>query len=35
MGFIDARELEALARPLEKSAYGEYLRRVLTERLYR
>ena len=35
MGFIDARELEALARPLEKSGYGEYLRRVLSERLYR
>jgi glucose-1-phosphate thymidylyltransferase len=33
MGFIDAAQLEALARPLEKSGYGEYLRRVLTERL--
>ena len=35
MGFIDARQLEALARPLEKSGYGEYLLRVLSERLYR
>ena len=34
MGFIDARQLEALARPLEKSGYGEYLRRVLSERLF-
>jgi glucose-1-phosphate thymidylyltransferase len=34
MGFIGAAELEALARPLEKSAYGQYLRRVLSERLF-
>jgi glucose-1-phosphate thymidylyltransferase len=33
MKFIDAAQLEALARPLEKSGYGEYLRRVLTDRL--
>ena len=33
MGFIDAKQLEALAAPLEKSGYGEYLRRVLTDRL--
>jgi len=33
MGFIDAAQLEALAKPLEKSSYGEYLRRVLTDRL--
>ena len=33
MGFISGTELEALAKPLEKSGYGEYLRRVLTERL--
>ncbi len=33
MGFIQASELEALAKPLEKSGYGEYLKRVLTERL--
>jgi glucose-1-phosphate thymidylyltransferase len=33
MGFIDAAQLEALARPLDKSGYGQYLRRVLTERI--
>jgi glucose-1-phosphate thymidylyltransferase len=33
MGFIDAAQLAALARPLEKSGYGEYLRRVLSDRL--
>ena len=34
MGFIDAAQLEALARPLEKSGYGDYLRRVLKERIF-
>jgi len=33
-GFIDAAQLERLARKLEKSSYGEYLMRVLTERLF-
>ena len=33
-GFIDARQLEALAHRLEKSSYGEYLLRVLSERLF-
>jgi len=33
-GFIDAAQLEALARQLESSSYGEYLRRVLSERLF-
>ena len=33
MKFIDAAQLEALAKPLEASGYGEYLRRVLTDRL--
>ncbi len=33
MKFIDAAQLEALAKPLDKSGYGEYLRRVLTDRL--
>ena len=33
MGFIDARQLAALAKPLQKSGYGEYLLRVLSERL--
>ena len=31
MGCIDAKQLEKLARPLEKSGYGEYLLRVLNE----
>jgi glucose-1-phosphate thymidylyltransferase len=34
MGFIQASDLEALAKPLEKSGYGEYLRRVLSERVF-
>jgi glucose-1-phosphate thymidylyltransferase len=34
MGFIDAAQLAALARRLEKSGYGEYLLRVLSERLF-
>jgi glucose-1-phosphate thymidylyltransferase len=34
MGFIDARQLEALAHKLEKSGYGEYLLRVLSERVF-
>jgi glucose-1-phosphate thymidylyltransferase len=34
MGFIDTRQLETLAGPLQKSGYGEYLLRVLSERLY-
>jgi len=33
-GWIDAVALEALARPLAKSGYGEYLRRVLNERVF-
>ena len=33
-GWIDAVTLEALARPLAKSGYGEYLRRVLNERVF-
>jgi len=35
MGFIDARQLEELARPLEKSSYGQYLKSVLTEWIHR
>lgn len=31
MGFIDAAQLEALARPLAKSGYGEYLLRLLRD----
>ena len=34
MGYIDARQLEALARPLEKSGYGEYLLRVLSDKVF-
>ncbi len=34
MGYIDAAQLEALAKPLEKSGYGEYLRHVLSERVF-
>ena len=34
MGFIDAAQLERLARPLLKSGYGEYLMRVLTDRVF-
>ena len=33
MGFIDAGQLEALARPLEKSSYGQYLLALLAESL--
>jgi glucose-1-phosphate thymidylyltransferase len=31
MGFIDAAQLEALALPLQKSGYGEYLLRILRD----
>ncbi len=34
MGYIDAAQLEALARPLEKSGYGRYLLSVLAERVF-
>jgi glucose-1-phosphate thymidylyltransferase len=34
MGFIDAEQLEELARPLEKSGYGDYLKRVLKDRIF-
>jgi len=33
-GYIGARQLRALARPLAKSGYGEYLLRILGEKLY-
>jgi glucose-1-phosphate thymidylyltransferase len=33
-GYISASQLEALARPLVKSGYGEYLLRVLSERVF-
>jgi glucose-1-phosphate thymidylyltransferase len=31
MGYIDAEQLTALARPLEKSGYGQYLLRMVNE----
>lgn len=33
-GWIDAAQLEALAAPLSKNAYGRYLQRVLRERVF-
>jgi len=33
-GWIDAAQLEAMAQPLAKSGYGQYLMRVLAERVY-
>ena len=35
LGFISAAKLRALAAKLAKSSYGQYLRRVLAEKLYR
>jgi glucose-1-phosphate thymidylyltransferase len=32
MGYISAAELEALAAPLAKSGYGQYLLQVLREK---
>jgi len=34
MGYIDADQLRALAKPLEKSGYGKYLLTILTERVF-
>jgi glucose-1-phosphate thymidylyltransferase len=31
MGYIDAARLEALAEPLGKTSYGQYLLRLLEE----
>jgi glucose-1-phosphate thymidylyltransferase len=33
-GWIDAAQLEALAQPLLKNSYGQYLKKVLSERVY-
>lgn len=33
-GYIDAVRLEALAQPLKKNRYGQYLLRVLNEKIY-
>tara|TARA_R100000900_G_scaffold1439_1_gene2978 strand:+ start:11378 stop:12256 length:879 start_codon:yes stop_codon:yes gene_type:complete len=35
MGYIDAEQLQALAEPLQKSGYGEYLLQVLSEQVFR
>ena len=34
MGYIDAAQLEALAQPLTKNGYGQYLHRLLHERVF-
>lgn len=34
MGFIDASQLEALANKYAKNGYGQYLKRLLTERVF-
>ncbi|MEO8037740.1 MAG: glucose-1-phosphate thymidylyltransferase RfbA [Betaproteobacteria bacterium] len=34
MGFVDASQLEQLAKPLLKSGYGQYLSQVLRERIF-
>jgi len=33
-GWIDAQQLEALAVPLSKNGYGQYLKRLLQEKIY-
>ena len=33
-GWIDAAQLEALAKPLAKNGYGQYLQKVLTEQVF-
>jgi len=33
-GWIDAAQLEALAEPMRKNGYGQYLLRLLTERAF-
>ncbi|MFA7318957.1 MAG: sugar phosphate nucleotidyltransferase, partial [Sulfuricella sp.] len=34
MGYISAQQLEALAAPLAKNGYGQYLLNVLLEKVY-
>ena len=34
MGYIDAGQLERLADPMRKNAYGQYLLAVLRDRVY-
>jgi glucose-1-phosphate thymidylyltransferase len=33
-GYIDAEQLDKLAQPLKKSSYGQYLQRILTDRVF-
>jgi len=33
MGYIDAEQLEKLAAPLKKSGYGDYLLKVINDRV--
>ncbi len=33
-GWIDAAQLEKLAQPLAKNGYGQYLQRLLREKVY-
>ena len=33
-GYISAEQLAALAEPLKKSGYGQYLQTILTERIF-
>ena len=33
-GYIDAQQIEALAQPLKKNGYGQYLLRLLTEQIF-
>ena len=33
-GWIDASQVEALARPLSKNGYGQYLLGILRERIF-
>jgi glucose-1-phosphate thymidylyltransferase len=34
-GWIDASQLETLARPMAKNGYGQYLLRLLGDKVYR
>ena len=33
-GYIDAAQLQALAAQMDKSTYGEYLKRIVDEKVY-
>ena len=33
-GWIDAAQLESLAKPLAKNGYGQYLQKLLTEKAF-